>query len=137
MVLTSIGLGSDNGKRFKVSAVGLLPVVPQTSEGERHCCWIGKSDIEDALHRLCSFGRFGGAAEKIARCVWLFNRRGCEGGGYSVAGHRPFIKPISRDEAAPSLEGFAPCRSFEKSRSASVDGGKVFELFGAARKEGN
>ena len=54
-----------------------------------------------------------------------------------MAGHRPFIKPISRDEAAPSLEGFAPCRSFEKSRSASVDGGKVFELLGAVRKEGN
>ena len=52
MVLTSIGLGSDNGKRFKVSAVGLLPVVPQTSEGERHCCWVGKSDIEDAFHRF-------------------------------------------------------------------------------------
>ena len=32
MVLTSIGLGSDNGKRFKVSAVGLLRVVPKPAK---------------------------------------------------------------------------------------------------------
>ena len=133
----SLGLGSDNGKRFKVSAVGLLPVVPQTGEGERHCCWVGNSEIEDTLHRLCSFGRFDRTAEKIARGVWFINRFGREGRGYSVAGLRPFIKAISWDKAAPSLEGFAPSRSFQKSRSAGEDGGEVFELLGAVRKEGN
>ena len=54
-----------------------------------------------------------------------------------MARFRPFIKAVSGNETSPSLERFAPCRSFQKSRRAGVDGGKFFELLGTVGKEGN
>ena len=47
----------------------------------------------------------------------------------------PFVKAVGGNKAASTLEGFAPRWPFQKRRSASDDGGQVFELFGIVSEE--